>query len=128
MPTRTGVASAEELTAYFAKNSPKSAPAKGAEQTEAAPVPDDVEKHPVTILSDGTRMAGDLDLPQTRAEGVKLPGIVFCAGTGGTKKGLPTGWGRSSLAPDSSVSVLIIAVGARAILSSMPGGRGPGAG
>ena len=87
---KDGVASTEELAAYFTKNPGKPAAAKGAEQTEAAPVPDDIEKRPVTILCDGTRMAGDLYLPKTRAEGVKLPGIVFCAGTGGTKKGLPT--------------------------------------
>jgi len=87
---KDGVASADELAAYFAQNPSKPAAAKGAEQTEAAATPDDIEKRSVTILSDGTRMAGDLYLPKNRKPDEKLPGIVFCAGTGGTKKGLPT--------------------------------------
>ena len=51
------------------------------------PLPDGVEKRSVTIWSDGTRMAGDLYLPRDRKPNEKLPGVVFCAGTGGTKKG-----------------------------------------
>ncbi len=35
-------------------------------------------------------MAGDLYLPQNRKSGDKPPAIVFCFGTGGTKKSLPT--------------------------------------
>ena len=59
--------------------------------TAAAPaqqreLPADVELRAVTIWSDGTRMAGDLFLPKTRAADAKLPGIVLCAGTGGTKR------------------------------------------
>jgi len=96
-----GLATLKELQAWFAKN-PR--PAAGqrttgnatatkpvaAEPTDAAPTPDDVERRPVTIWSHGVKMAGDLYLPKSRKPGEKLPAIVFCAGTGGTKKGLPT--------------------------------------
>jgi len=41
----------------------------------------------VTIWSDGTRMAGDLYVPKGMKDGEKRAAIVFCAGTGGTKKG-----------------------------------------
>lgn len=41
----------------------------------------------VTIWSDGTRMAGDLYVPRGLKEGEKRPAVLFCAGTGGTKKG-----------------------------------------
>ena len=41
----------------------------------------------VTIWSDGTRMAGDLYLPQDLKEGEKRAAVLFCAGTGGVKKG-----------------------------------------
>ena len=41
----------------------------------------------VTIWSDGTRMAGDLYLPKDYNDGEKRAAIIFCAGTGGTKKG-----------------------------------------
>ena len=47
----------------------------------------DVEKRAVTIWSDGTRRVGDLYLPKARTAEAKLPGIVLCAGTGGTKGG-----------------------------------------
>lgn len=50
-------------------------------------VPANVEKRPVIIWSDGTRMAGDLYLPKELKSGEKLPAIVICAGTGGTKEG-----------------------------------------
>ena len=50
-------------------------------------LPDGVEKRAVVIFSDGTRMAGDLYLPKTRAADSKRPAIVLCAGTGGTKGG-----------------------------------------
>lgn len=53
----------------------------------SAQVPENVEKRSVTIWSDGTLMAGDLYLPKNRNANEKLPGIVFCAGTGGTKSG-----------------------------------------
>jgi dipeptidyl aminopeptidase/acylaminoacyl peptidase len=59
---------------------------------ESAPqhnLPADFEKRPVTIWSDGTKMAGDLYLPKDRKPDEKLPAVVFCSGTGGTKKGSP---------------------------------------
>jgi uncharacterized protein len=54
----------------------------------------DVEKRAVTIWSDGTRMAGDLYLPKKTNNGEKLPAIVFCNGTGGTKEGSGARMGR----------------------------------
>jgi dipeptidyl aminopeptidase/acylaminoacyl peptidase len=48
-----------------------------------------VEMRAVTIWSDGTKMAGDLYLPRDRAAGTKIPAVIFCSGTGGTKKGSP---------------------------------------
>jgi uncharacterized protein len=53
---------------------------------DAQAKPDDVEKRTVSIWSDGTRMAAHLYLPQNRKPGDKLPAIVLCAGTGGTKE------------------------------------------
>jgi hypothetical protein len=55
--------------------------------TRAAPqkLPDSVERRAVTIFSDGVRMAGDLYMPRQRAADPKLPAIVICAGTAGTK-------------------------------------------
>ena len=50
---------------------------------------DDFEKRAVTIWSDGVRMAGDLYLPKGLKKDAKLPAVLFCAGTGGTKKGTP---------------------------------------
>ena len=50
------------------------------------PLPDDVEKRSVKIFSNGTRMAGDLYLPKGRKPEEKLPAVVLCAGTGGTKE------------------------------------------
>ena len=41
----------------------------------------------VTIWSDGTRMAGDLYLPNDLKPDEKRAAILFCAGTGGVKKG-----------------------------------------
>jgi uncharacterized protein len=51
--------------------------------------PTDFEKRPVAIWSDGTKMAGDLYLPKDRKADEKLPAVIFCSGTGGTKKGSP---------------------------------------
>jgi dipeptidyl aminopeptidase/acylaminoacyl peptidase len=55
----------------------------------AAPAPGEFEKRAVIIWSDGVRMAGDLYLPKGLKPSDKLPAVVFCAGTGGTKKGTP---------------------------------------
>lgn len=52
------------------------------------------ELRPVTIWSDGTRMAGDLYVPKDLRQGEKRPGIVFCAGTGGTKRNNGALYGR----------------------------------
>ena len=77
------------------KDSPKP-PAKNAksarrinpdEPAANGKLPATVEKRDVVIWSDGTRMAGDLYLPKNRKEGEKLPAVIFCAGTGGTKGG-----------------------------------------
>ncbi len=51
------------------------------------PLPDTIEMRPVTIFSDGTRMAGDLYLPKNLKPDEKLPAILLCAGTDGTKGG-----------------------------------------
>lgn len=47
----------------------------------------DAEIRHVTIWSDGTRMAGDLYIPSDLKEGEKRAAVLFCAGTGGVKKG-----------------------------------------
>jgi uncharacterized protein len=57
-------------------------------QTAGRPVwPENVEKRTVSIFSDGVRMAGDLYLPKGLKPGDKLPAVVCCNGTGGTKGG-----------------------------------------
>ena len=96
---KDGVASLEELRDYFTKNPPQRNGAAMAQAEAGQPrtpepaaqpeVPQEVEKRAVTIWSDGTKMAGDLYLPKNRISGEKLPAIVFCSGTGGTKKGSP---------------------------------------
>ncbi len=60
-------------------------PKKGGRQRR--PLPDTVEMKQVSVWSDGTRMAGDLYLPKEIKTRDKLPAIVLCAGTGGTKGG-----------------------------------------
>ncbi|MHB1080303.1 MAG: alpha/beta hydrolase [Prosthecobacter sp.] len=52
----------------------------------SAQQPEATMRH-VTIWSDGTRMAGDLYLPGDLKESEKRATILFCAGTGGVKKG-----------------------------------------
>jgi len=54
-----------------------------------ATLPNNVEKRDVTIWSDGVRMAGDLYLPKGLTKDKKLPAVLFCAGSDGTKKGTP---------------------------------------
>lgn len=53
----------------------------------AAQQPAEAEIRHVTIWSDGTRMAGDLYVPHGLKEGEKRAAVLFCAGTGGVKKG-----------------------------------------
>ncbi len=78
---KDGFATGQEIRDYYVKN-PAPPPA-------ASGLPASVEKRAVTIWSDGTKMAGDLYLPRDRKPDTKLPAVVFCSGTGGTKKGSP---------------------------------------
>lgn len=64
----------------------KTAAPAPAKRLAPAPLPDDVEKRSVKIWSDGTRMAAHLYLPKNRKPDDKLPAVVLCAGTGGTKE------------------------------------------
>ncbi len=57
-----------------------------AKAQKSPPIPDDVTRKPVTIWSDGTRMAGDVYMPKDIKPDAKLPAIVFVHGTGGVKK------------------------------------------
>jgi dipeptidyl aminopeptidase/acylaminoacyl peptidase len=45
----------------------------------------DVDRRPVTIFCDGVRMAADLFSPKGLKPDQKLPALVLCNGTGGTK-------------------------------------------
>ena len=47
-----------------------------------------VQRKPVTIWSDGTRLAGDVFLPKGLAADQKVPAIVLCHGWGGMKSHL----------------------------------------
>lgn len=87
---KDGIGTVAELTAHVSKAKARPAsPAPGsASSNEAAArgaLPDNVEKRPVTVWSDGTRMAGDLYRPKNLAPDAKAPAIVLCAGTGGTQ-------------------------------------------
>jgi dipeptidyl aminopeptidase/acylaminoacyl peptidase len=46
-----------------------------------------VETREVMIWSDGTRMRGDLYLPKERDAAAKLPVVIYCSGTAGTRTG-----------------------------------------
>jgi len=50
---------------------------------------DNIDKRHVVIWSDGTRMVGDIYSPKNLSKDEKLPAVVFCNGTGGTKDGTP---------------------------------------
>jgi len=63
-----------------------SASAVPARKPSPRPLPDDVERRDVKIFSDGTRMSGHLYLPKSRKPDDKLPAVILCAGTGGTKE------------------------------------------
>ncbi len=88
-----GFASLKEVQVWLAKRPQRNAqPASNKPDSDKTAPPaasslDDVEKRPVIIFSDGTRMAGDLYLPKNRKPEDKFPAIVLCAGTGGTKGG-----------------------------------------
>lgn len=62
------------------------AEAAAAKKLAGAAVNTRVEKRVVSIWSDGTRMAAHLYLPADRPLQHKLPAVVLCAGTGGTKE------------------------------------------
>lgn len=62
---------------------------QAAQPQSRASLPDNVVKRDVIIWSDGVRMAGDLYLPKGLKPNQKLPAVLFCAGTGGTRKGTP---------------------------------------
>jgi dipeptidyl aminopeptidase/acylaminoacyl peptidase len=46
-----------------------------------------IETREVVIWSDGTRMRGDLYLPKERDAAAKLPAVIYCSGTAGTRPG-----------------------------------------
>jgi dipeptidyl aminopeptidase/acylaminoacyl peptidase len=46
-----------------------------------------IETREVVIWSDGTRMRGDLYLPKERDAAEKLPAVIYCSGTAGTRPG-----------------------------------------
>lgn len=77
------------LTASAQAQTPKPAQTPAA-KPRRAPLPDDVEKRSVSIWSDATRMAAHLYLPKNRKPEDKLPAVVLCAGTGGTKESTGT--------------------------------------
>ena len=64
-------------------------PAQAQKTAPPAELPENIEKQSVTIWSDGVRMVGDLYRPKAMKPDEKLPAVVFCAGTGGTRKGTP---------------------------------------
>jgi dienelactone hydrolase/cytochrome c553 len=85
-----GFASVKELQVWLAKRPQRATqptPDRSEQNAPATAPLDGVEKRPVVIFSDGTRMAGDLYLPKDRQPNEKFPAIVLCAGTGGTKGG-----------------------------------------
>jgi dipeptidyl aminopeptidase/acylaminoacyl peptidase len=57
---------------------------------KAEPLPEGAEKKAVTIYCDGTKMQGDLYFPADFKKDDKRPVVIFCNGTGGTRKGTPT--------------------------------------
>jgi dienelactone hydrolase len=68
---------------------PQGRPATEEKARNYPPLPKSVERHQVTIWSDGTRMAADLYLPKILKPEDRLPAVVFVNGTGGTKRRLP---------------------------------------
>ncbi len=57
---------------------------------KAEPLPEGAQKKAVTIYSDGIKMQGDLYFPAGFKKEDKRPAVIFCNGTGGTRKGTPT--------------------------------------
>jgi hypothetical protein len=73
------------LIAFLSLAGGSAAPAQ-----KAASLPEGAEKRAVTIYCDGIKMQGDLYLPAGHKKYDKRPAVIFCAGTGGTRKGSPT--------------------------------------
>lgn len=94
-PIFSQIASAAEESAASAPDTFQSAESKPAghqngRHHKQAALPDSIEKRSVVIWSDGTRMAADLYLPKGLKPDTKLPAVIFCNGTAGTKDGTPS--------------------------------------
>ena len=97
---KDGVATPAELRAFFERNAQTATsstkttlpavPRRPGGSAARREIPANVEKRAISIWSDGTKMVGDLYLPKDRKDGERLPAVVFCSGTGGTKKGSPS--------------------------------------
>jgi len=57
---------------------------------KADPLPEGAQKKAVTIYCDGIKMQGDLYVPADFKKDDKGPAVIFCNGTGGSRKGTPT--------------------------------------
>jgi dipeptidyl aminopeptidase/acylaminoacyl peptidase len=57
---------------------------------KAEPLSEGAQKKAVTIYCDGIKMQGDLYVPAGFKKDDKRPAVIFCNGTGGTRKGTPT--------------------------------------
>jgi acetyl esterase/lipase len=57
---------------------------------QAEPLPEGAEKKAVTIYSDGIKMAGDRYVPAGFKTDDERPVVIFCNGTGGSRKSTPT--------------------------------------
>ena len=75
------------LTLWALLSAQDTSPAPVLAPKKALPkLPTDVERRVISIWSDGTRMAGHLYVPKNKSLSDKLPAVVICAGTGGTKE------------------------------------------
>lgn len=63
---------------------------QSAHAQKADPLPEGAQKKAVTIYSDGIKMQGDLYVPADFKKDDKRPAVIFCNGTGGSRKGTPT--------------------------------------
>jgi hypothetical protein len=57
---------------------------------KADPLPEGAQKKAVTIYCDGIKMQGDLYVPADFKKDDKGPAVIFCNGTGGSRKCTPT--------------------------------------
>ena len=81
------------------------------------PLSDSLERRPVVIWSDGTRMAGDLYYPKNRKPTDKLPVIVFANGTGEPSVSCLRVWVHSLQKKAMPFSPLIIEAGVKVTAS-----------